>query len=161
MTIPYNYLAHNKKQISNNQLFTHNNHFFSKYLNFSFYLCQTIMNEETMIHVEGIKDEMIANNLTPYRFTHPGEIIKDELEDRGISQREFAQNVGMSYSVLNELLNAHRPLTTNTALLFEAALGLPAELLMRIQTKYNLQMARKDKDVIRWMAKIRNAAAVL
>ena len=161
MTIPYNYLAHNKKQISNNQLFTHNNHFFSKYLNFSFYLCQTIMIEETMIHIDGIKDEMIANNLTPYRFTHPGEIIKDELEDRGISQREFAQNVGMSYSVLNELLNAHRPLTTNTALLFEAALGLPAELLMRIQTKYNLQTARKDKDVIRWMAKIRNAAAVL
>ena len=64
-------------------------------------------------------------------------------------------------SVLNELLNAHRPLTTNTALLFEAALGLPADVLMRIQTKYNLQMARKDKDVIRWMAKIRNAAAVL
>ena len=95
------------------------------------------MIEETMIHINGIKDEMIANNLTPFRFTHPGEIIKDELEDRGISQREFAQNVGMSYSVL------------------------PAELLMRIQTKYNLQMARKDKDVIRWMAKIRNAAAVL
>ena len=114
-----------------------------------------------MIHIEGIKDDMIANNLTPFRFTHLGEIIKDELEDRGISQREFAQNVGMSYSVLNELLNAHHPLTTNTALLFEAALGLPAELLMRIQTKYNLQMARKDKDVIRWMAKIRNAAAVL
>ena len=119
------------------------------------------MIEETMIHIDGIKDEMIANNLTPFRFTHPGEIIKDELEDRGISQREFAQNVGMSYSVLNELLNAHRPLTTNTALLFEAALGLPADVLMRIQTKYNLQTARKDKDVIRWMAKIRNAAAVL
>ena len=126
-------------------------------LKFKFYFC-------TIIHIDGIKDEMIANNLTPFRFTHPGEIIKDELEDRGISQREFAQNVGMSYSVLNELLNAHRPLTTNTALLFEAALGLPAELLMRIQTKYqtkyNLQTARKDKDVIRWMAKIRNAAAV-
>jgi len=114
-----------------------------------------------MIHVEGFKDEMIANNLTPYRFTHPGEIIKDELDDRGISQREFALSVGMSYSVLNELLNAHRPLTTNTALLFEAALGLPADLLMRIQTKYNLQIARRDKDVISWMAKIRNAAAVL
>ena len=108
----------------------------------------------------GIKDEMIANNLTPYRFTHPGEIVKDELEDRGISQREFAERIGMSYSMLNELLNAHRPLTTNTALLFEAALGLPADVLMRIQTKYNLQTARKDKEIIRWMAKIRNAAAV-
>ena len=114
-----------------------------------------------MIHINGVKDDMIANNLTPFRFTHPGEIIKDELEDRGISQREFAQNVGMSYSVLNELLNAHHPLTTNTALLFEAALGLPAELLMHIQTKYNLQTARKDKEIIRWMAKIRNSAAVL
>ena len=103
---------------------------------------------------------MIANNLTPYRFTHPGEIVKDELEDRGITQREFAERVGMSYSVLNELLNAHRPLTTTTALLFEAALGLPADMLMRIQTKYNLQMARKDKSVARWMSKIRSAAAV-
>lgn len=113
-----------------------------------------------MIHIDGIKDEMIANNLTPFRFTHPGEIVKDELEDRGISQREFAERIGMSYSVLNELLNAHRPFTTNTALLFEAALGLPADVLMRIQTKYNLQTARKDKEIIRWMAKIRNAAAV-
>ena len=113
-----------------------------------------------MIHIDGIKDEMIANNLTPFRFTHPGEIVKDEPEDRGISQREFAERIGMSYSVLNELLNAHRPLTTNTALLFEAALGLPADMLMHIQTKYNLQTARKDKEIIRWMAKIRNAAAV-
>ena len=103
---------------------------------------------------------MIANNFTPFRFTHLGEIVKDELEDRGISQREFAERIGMSYSVLNELLNAHRPLTTNTALLFEAALGLPADVLMRIQTKYNLQTARKDKEIIRWMAKIRKAAAV-
>ena len=113
-----------------------------------------------MIHTDGIKDGMIANNLAPYRFTHPGEIVKDELEDRGISQREFAERIGMSYSVLNELLNAHRPLTTNTSLLFEATLGLPADVLMRIQTKYNLQTARKDKEIIRWMAKIRNAAAV-
>ena len=78
-----------------------------------------------MIHTDEIKDEMIANNLTPFRFTHPGEIVKDELEDRGISQREFAERIGMSYSVLNELLNAHRPLTTNTALLFEAVVFQP------------------------------------
>ena len=49
-----------------------------------------------MIHINGINDEMIANNLTPFRFTHPGEIVKDELEDRGISQREFAERIGMS-----------------------------------------------------------------
>ena len=93
--------------------------------------------------------------------THPGDVLKDELESRGISQRAFAQSVGMSYSVLNEILNAHRALTTNTALLFEAALGLPADALMAIQTKYNLQTARKDKDTISWMDSIRRAVAVL
>ncbi len=93
--------------------------------------------------------------------THPGDVLKDELESRGISQRAFAQSVGMSYSVLNEILNAHRALTTNTALLFEAALGLPADALMAIQTKYNLQAARKDKDTISWMDSIRRAVAVL
>ena len=45
-----------------------------------------------MIHVEGVKDDMIANNLTPFYSTHPGEVIKDELEARNISQRAFAQS---------------------------------------------------------------------
>lgn len=106
-------------------------------------------------------NNMIANNLTPFYSTHPGEVIKDELEARNISQRAFAQSVGMSYSVLNEILNAHRALTTTTALLFEAALDVPADVLMRLQTKYNLQTARKNKETISWMENIRRAAAVL
>ena len=32
--------------------------------------------------------------------THPGEVVKDELEERGISQRKFADSLGMGYSVL-------------------------------------------------------------
>lgn len=31
-----------------------------------------------MVHVEGIDDRMIANNLEPHYLTHPGEVIKDE-----------------------------------------------------------------------------------
>jgi len=79
-----------------------------------------------------------------YYATHPGEVIKDELEARGISQREFAENIDMAYSVLNELLNGRRPLSTTSALMFEAALDIPAEPLMELQLKYNMQVARKD-----------------
>lgn len=32
---------------------------------------------------------------------------------------------------------------------------------MRLQTKYNLQTARKNKETISWMENIRRAAAVL
>ncbi len=75
---------------------------------------------------------------------HPGEVIKNEIEYNKISQRSLAKELGMSYSALNELLNTHRPLTISTALMVEAALGLRAELLMRIQLNYNLYQARHN-----------------
>ena len=93
--------------------------------------------------------------------THPGEILKEEIESRGISQRKLANEMGISYTVLNEILNSRRPLTPHTALLFEAALGIEADTLMRIQTKYNMQTARKDKSLAQRLANIRKIAAVL
>lgn len=61
----------------------------------------------------------MANNLTPAFPTHPGEILKDELECRGMSQRKLAEDMGISYTILNEILNGHRPLTEKTALLLK------------------------------------------
>ena len=92
---------------------------------------------------------------------HPGEVIKDELEARNISQREFARQVDISYTALNELLNGKRSLSPATALMFEAALDIPADALMNIQTKYNLQTARNDKGILAWLSHIPRVAAVL
>jgi addiction module HigA family antidote len=93
--------------------------------------------------------------------THPGEILKDEIESRGISQRRLAREMGVSYSVLNEILNARRPMTEKTALLFEAALGIDADPLMRLQMKYNMQIARKDKTFLTRLAQVHRIAAAL
>lgn len=92
--------------------------------------------------------------------THPGEVLKDELEARNISQYSFAKQVNMSYTMLNEILNGRRPLTTNTALLFETALDVPADALMYMQTKYNLQTARKDNKILEWLSNIPRVAAL-
>lgn len=80
-----------------------------------------------------MKKNVIANNLTPAYPTHPGSIIRDELESRGLSQRKLAMEMGIRYTMLNEILNGHRPLTEKNALLFEAVLGLDSEPLMRLQ----------------------------
>jgi addiction module HigA family antidote len=80
--------------------------------------------------------------------THPGEILKEEIEYRNISQRSLAAHIGMSYSVINEIMTGQRPLTPASALLFEAALGVKADTLMRMQLKYNMQVARNDKRII-------------
>ena len=92
---------------------------------------------------------------------HPGEVIKEEMEARTISQREFARQVDMSYTVLNELLNGKRSLSPTNALMFEAALDIPADALMSIQTKYNMQTARQDRKLIAWLSKIPRVAAML
>lgn len=68
--------------------------------------------------------------------------------------------MGLTYSVVNEILNARRPLTAKTALMFEAALDVPADSLMYLQTKYNMQTARKDSSIEDLMKRIRKAAAM-
>lgn len=113
-----------------------------------------------MIELPGIAPQMIANNLEPAVPTHPGEIVKDEIECRGLSQRKLAEQMGMGYSVLNEILNARRPMTEKTAMMFEAALGLNAETLIRLQTKYNMRAARKDKSFMQRLEEIRKLAAL-
>ena len=93
--------------------------------------------------------------------THPGEILKDEIESRGISQRKLASEMGIGYSVLNEILNARRPMTEKTALLFEAALGIDADPLMRLQVKYNMQTARKDATFLERRGRVPRIAAAM
>lgn len=104
--------------------------------------------------------DMVANNLTPAYPTHPGAILKDEIEYRGISQRQLAKEMGIAYSALNEILNERRPLTEKTALLFEAALGVNAEPLLRLQLRYNIQTTRKDSSFMEKLSKVRRVAAV-
>ena len=58
-----------------------------------------------MIKIDGVDPKMIANNLIPFEPTHPGEVLKDEIEFRGISQKKLAKEMGVSYTVLNEILN--------------------------------------------------------
>ena len=79
-----------------------------------------------MIKIEGVDPKMIANNLTPSEPIHPGEILKDEIEYRGISQRKLAAQMGISPTLLNEILNGKRAVSAEYALLFEAALGIEA-----------------------------------
>ena len=93
--------------------------------------------------------------------THPGEVLKDEIEARGISQRQLAESVGLAYSVVNEILNGRRSLTAKTALIFEAALDVPADTLMYLQTRYNMQITRSDKTVLSVLKRIRKVAAAL
>ncbi len=91
---------------------------------------------------------------------HPGEILKDELEAREISQRKFATVIGVSYSVLNEVINGKRPISTEYALKIEAATGIPAYIWVNMQSAYNMQIARRDSRLTTILDNIRKAAVL-
>lgn len=97
----------------------------------------------------------------PYEPSHPGEMLKEEVEYRGISQKQLSEKMGISYTMLNEILNKKRPVTETLALYFEAALGIEAEMLINMQTRYSMQMARKNRKLMLRFNQIRKVAAVL
>lgn len=100
-------------------------------------------------------------NYVCQRPIHPGEMIKEEVEYRKLKQSRLAEQMGISYKILNDILNCRRPLTTQTAMLFEAALGIDATMLMRIQLDYNIQTAKQDSTFVQRLENIRKYTAIL
>lgn len=96
-----------------------------------------------------------------YSPTHPGEVIKDEIESRKISQRQLSEMMGVSYKIINDILNEKRQLTVSMAMMFEAALDIPADALMQLQLKYNMQRADNDVTLRGRLNKIRQYVAFM
>lgn len=101
------------------------------------------------------------DELQPSEPIHPGEMLKDELEARGLSQRKFAGLIGMPYTAFNEIINGKRPITTDTALKIEAATGISANIWIGLQADYNMQTARRNSKLAAVLESIRKAVAVL
>lgn len=96
---------------------------------------------------------------TPFYPIHPGEILKEEIEFRKISQKDLAGKMDISYTMLNEILNGKRSITAQVALAFEATLGIEADMLVSMQGRYNLQTARTDTVLAKKMEAIRCVTA--
>lgn len=92
---------------------------------------------------------------------HPGELIRDELEERHMTQAKLAEQIGVSPSLLNEVVNGKRGVNTELALLLEAALGISANMFLQLQADYNMQVAKSDSTFMSRLANIRKIAAVL
>jgi addiction module HigA family antidote len=102
--------------------------------------------------------ETVANSLAPFSPTHPGEVIKEEIEYRGVSQRDLARRMGVPYMAVNEVLNGRRRVSPEFAILIEAALGIEADMFVRMQMRYDMQVARRDKRLIERFDEVRCAA---
>ncbi|MFV0554694.1 MAG: HigA family addiction module antitoxin [Mangrovibacterium sp.] len=114
-----------------------------------------------MTTTKTIDARMIANNIEPFEPTHPGELLRDEIEFRGVSQKKLASDMGVSYTILNDIVNCKRAVNPQYALLFEAALGIPAHILAGLQSDYDMITAKRNVSFMEKLKKVRQVAAVL
>ena len=93
---------------------------------------------------------MNKKDITPFKATHPGEMIKDEIKERGMTQKQLAEMTGIKASVLSETINGKRPVSLNVALALEKALDIPADVWMNMQTQFNIDSANiAERDIQR------------
>lgn len=80
----------------------------------------------------------IANEIIPGDNFHPCEIIKDELEARGMRQVDLINQTGYHKGFISLLLKGERNITSSVALSLEKVFDIPAEFWIRLQKNYEL-----------------------
>lgn len=73
---------------------------------------------------------------------HPGVYIKEEMDERGWSQRDLAFILGCSEQAINPILNGKRGISPDMAKAFALAFDVPAEFFANLQQGYDLSQAR-------------------
>ena len=82
--------------------------------------------------------------ITTDEILHPGDILEDELEARGIKKNFAANQLGIHPSHLSDLLKQKRHVGAILAIKLEMFLGIDADYWMRVQSGYDLSMARQQ-----------------
>ena len=80
--------------------------------------------------------------MRPPNPIHPGRMLHEEfLAPNGVSQRAFARRLGWTVAKLNELINAKRGVTADSALDLAAELGTSPEIWRSLQMQFDLNRA--------------------
>lgn len=84
-----------------------------------------------------------------YIATPPGATIKEQLQNRGMSQKEFAIRMDMSEKHISKFLNGEVNLTPDMAVRLEMVLGLPASFWNKLEAIYRekLQLVKEENEM--------------
>ena len=86
-----------------------------------------------------------TNKFEPDYSIHPGEILNETLEARGIRKTDFADRCGISLKTVSQIINSKAPVTPETALRFERVLDVSADIWNNLDSQHKLHIARRNK----------------
>ena len=88
-----------------------------------------------------MKTKTPVNNLPAI---HPGEFLRETLDELGLTQAAFAEAIGVSPMRVSHLLKGDRPVTAELALRLGRALGQTPQYWLNLQSTYDLKKARTE-----------------
>lgn len=88
---------------------------------------------------------MTNTHWRPDWSVHPGEILREALQVREMTQLALAETIRRPVQVVNEVIKGKKSITADTALDLEEALGISAEFWVHAQAEYHLSVARQRR----------------
>ncbi len=81
------------------------------------------------------KEESMRHHITP---VHPGEVLKDELEEMGLSQSALAEHIEVLPKTINEICRGKRGISAEMAIKLARALGASPQFWLNLQNNWEL-----------------------
>ena len=86
----------------------------------------------------------MAEERYPLPPIHPGRILKEDLDDAGVSMNRLARDTRVPMNRVSEIVNGKRAITADTALRLARYFGTSAQYWLNLQTAYDLQVAQRE-----------------
>jgi addiction module HigA family antidote len=80
-----------------------------------------------------------------YQETHPGAVLKEELEARDLSAAALALRLRVAPQRIQEIVSGKRSISPETALRLGRYFGNEPEFWLSMQTTYDLAILRKER----------------
>ncbi|NLH45147.1 MAG: HigA family addiction module antidote protein [Acholeplasmataceae bacterium] len=76
---------------------------------------------------------------------HPGEVLwEDFMKPLGLSQYRVAKDMGVSAIRISQIVHGKRAITADTAMRLARYFGTSAEVWLRLQARYDLEVAQEQ-----------------
>ena len=84
------------------------------------------------------------------RAVHPGQVLKEELEELGVTPTQFARQIEVPPNRVSQIIHAKRSITGDTALRFGHWFGVDPQFWLNLQSHFDLVRAERETgDAIR------------
>ena len=77
------------------------------------------------------------------RAVHPGEILKDELAERGVSPASFGRQIDVPANRIGQIMAGKRAVTGDSVLRFGHWFGMDPQFWLNLQAQYELALAER------------------